>query len=459
MNSLEKRDQLMHSPEPASTPSETAEPQKLSRRFCWRVVAGLLAGIGFLGLPLHAENNIRASVGSVDGIYRGTIGNQEIVVEISGPLDGEHGENYADADDLQTYPIQGSYFYRRHGVSIDLVGTPLGKGVVRMRESWDDEFTAEWRLTMRGGRATGIFCRCDLSQRTAATGRLPKISLKRVSRKLTPDSGWEQYKPHSGNTYYDLLLDFPLQHGPEIHVNQEIAYAMRTDARFKISEPRLTRLPRPHAMAGINRDLDAEFAQNRLSAAAACSPGPQVVNCVGFYSTTTAVSVFPPDILSILVEFKWFSGGVHPGEGGYSINYNLHTGKRFTLQDAFQTSSASSAKAEVAGVLAKLYLRHYVKPHVDRRTYAKLSVQAARRDCEQVVRQSMSRKDEPFSPLLYLSQKGLVIEPILAHGDSECGPPVTVPYCELRPFVKRGSTLRLLIDARTLNSTKHVPQR
>jgi hypothetical protein len=427
----------------AKRPLETVGSRQRLGGSRLKVVAGVLA---FLALPLHAQNSGGAR--SVDGIYRGTIGNQEIVVELRGPLDGEHGENYADAGDDKTYPIQGSYFYRRHGVSIKLVGTPLGNGVVRLREYRhvvrDDEFTAEWRLTMQEGKAKGTFCKCDLSHPPASAappqpGQQLQISLTRVSQHLTPDSGPEDYKPNSGDTYNDLLLDFPLQEGPEIQVSPEIAYRMRTDSRFKVSRPRLTRFPNAAVMERINRDLNADLTQSRLRAAEVLSGGEFGGRFGGIYDEKTTVNFFLPHVLSFVVETQWFSGGAHPNEGGYSIDYDLHTGKRVDLEEAFRTSPEN--EAESGAILAKLYLRHYVKPP---REEAPPDI-----DCEEIVRQRISEKDEPFRPILYLSRKGLVIEPPLPHMVQDCGPPVTVAYSELRPYVQRGSILRFLVDART----------
>ncbi len=432
----------------ANRPLETVESHKRSGRSSLRAVVGVLAGIVFLALPLPAQNSHGTGTRSVDGIYRGTIGAQEIVVELRGPLYGDHAENYADARDHQTYPIEGYYFYRRHGVSIDLVGTPQGDGILRLREyrqpgfRRDAEFTADWRLTMGEGKATGIFCKCDLSQPSASAGPRQKISLTRVSQKLTPDSSWQNYKANSGNTYFDLLLDFLLQQGPEIQVSPEVAYSMRTDPRFKVSLPRLTRFPNAAVMARINRDLDADLTDNRLWAAAVLSGGEFSGTFGGSYDEKTTVNFFLPDVLSLLVETQWYSGGAHPNEGGYGHNYDLHTGKRFEIEEALQTSSGGAAEAQSAAILAKLYLRHYVKPAPG---------EAPVDNCEEIVREIVSGKDVPFGPLLYLSQKGLVIDPPLPHMVRACGPAVTVPYRELRSFVKRGTILRLLVDARTAN--------
>jgi len=421
---------------------EKAQSLKPVKRFCLRGMAGLLAGIVFLALPLNAQNG--AGDRSVDGIYSGTIGDQQIVVELRGTLEGKYGENYANAEDSHTYPIRGSYFYRRHGVSIELLGTPLGDSALRLREYRHivaaDEFTAEWRITMREGKATGTFCKCDLGRPSASAEPRLNISLTRVSKELSPDSGWENYKPNSGNTYYDLLLDFPLQPGREIRVGPQVTYRMRTDARFRVSRPQLMRFPKAAVMAEINRDLDADLTHNRLWAAAVLSGGESGARFGGIYDEKTTVNVFLPHILSVLVETEWFSGGAHPNEGGYSLNYDLHTGKRFDLEEAFQTSPGN--EAESGAVLAELYLRHYVKPPAG---------EAAVDDCEKIVSESVSRKDVPFRPLLYLSKEGLAIEPPLPHAVQACGPGVTVPYRELQPFVKSGSPLRSLVDARASN--------
>ena len=401
---------------------------------CWLFV--LVYG----GLPGRAE-----TPSSVEGIYSGTIGREAVVLELEGVAKSEHGENYGDPSDHRTYPINGFYFYRRHGVSIELVGTPMSDGSLRLREYRqvvEYEFTAEWRITIRDDTAEGTFCKCDLSK-TSDSGkpRLP-IRLKRLSHAL-PEDTWEEYKPHAGDIYYDLLLDFPLDQGPEIEVNREIAYRMWTDTRFGVGRPKLTRFPDARVMARINIDLFAEFTQSRLWTAGCLSAGQHTGAFGGSYDETASVVAFPPDILSVVVERSWYCGAVHGDASAYGLNYNLHTGRRFSLDHSFQTATGSTGERELATLFAKLYKRHYVKP----------TGPVAPQDCDVILRRITSDDKQlidSFSPgnaTFFMVREGLVIIPTFLYADSGCGPDVTIPYGELRPFVKKDSMLRLLVDS------------
>ncbi len=346
-----------------------------------RILAAGLVLASFSLLPPHALADDSAKI---DGVYRGAIGRQQVVLEMRETVGTGQGTNYADPEDRRTYPIQGMYFYRRHGVSIDLAGMPLEDGSIRLREyrkrgSLPYEFTAEWRLSISGEKATGVFCKCDLSGRAKPVGAVLKITLRRLSRKTPPDP-WEQYKPHSGNTYYDLLLDFPLEIGPEVEADKTIAYRMRTDPRFQVSRPQVTRFPDAKIMARINSGLNSEFTDARLWAAFSISAGRIGGLEDGFYDESVTVNIFPPDIFSLLVEFSWYSGGAHPHESAKTLNYDLHTGSRFTLDNAFQSASGSHKEADVAAALARLYWRHYAKP----------PAVVAPEDCSQVLKRIMS---------------------------------------------------------------------
>jgi hypothetical protein len=409
------------------------------------MAAGLL--LSALSLPelLIADD----SAGSIDGIYRGAIGRQQIVLEISRTFAGGGGTDYDDPDNRPTYPIGGDYFYRRHGVSISLAGTPLADGRVRLREyrhivPLPFEFTAEWRVRFSGDRAVGVFCKCDLNDSAKPAGPLLKITLRRVSKTLTPADSWQGYKPHTDYTYYDLLLDFPVKEGPEVEVSRAIAYRMRTDTRFGVSRPELTRLPDAPIMARINNGLDAEFTESRLWASAVLAGGQFSVVTGGFYDGTAEVSVFPPDVLAVLVRFSYYSGGAHTNGGNYARNYNLQTGERFTLEDSFRAGGEAPAAVNAATLLERLYRRHYVKPP---------SNVLGGIDCDIVFRQNTAEPQnliDAFAPghsTLFMSREGLMVIPtFFSYADDDCAPPVTVAYRELRPYVKRDSLLRWVVD-------------
>lgn len=400
-----------------------------------------------LSAPLIADEQ----PGSIDGIYEGIIGHHAIVLEISQPYAGEQGTNYDDPEDERTYPITGSYFYRRHGVSIQLAGLTLVDGSLRLREYRNPlflqyVFTGEWRLRFNRGKATGIFCKCDLSGSGNPAGALLKITLRRISETLTPPESWQIYKPHAGMAYYDLLLDSPLLIGPEKEVSEAIAYRMRTDPRFNVRRPKLTRFPDARVMARINSDLDKDFTDTRLSAAADLAGGQYGSVKGGFYDETVNTNAVPPDVLAVLIESSWYSGGAHPNEGSYTLNYDLHTGKRFTLENSFRAPGGSIDEEDIATVLARLYRRHYVKPPPT----------AAPEDCDIVFERNTSgdiSRTEAFSPrnaTLFMAKNGLLIIPLFqSRPDSGCAPPITVPYRELIPYVKKGSLLRTVVERET----------
>lgn len=410
---------------------------------------GLALVPGPFAVLLRAEN----SSGSIDGIYQGTIGRRQIVVGLSRVFNGDQGTNYNDPEDQKTYPIEGSYFYRSYGVSIDLAGMPLPDGGLRLTEYRQAglafEFTAEWRLTITGDQASGEFCKCDLTGSAKPAGPVLKVALRRKSQRLTPPESWQGYKPHSGNTYYDLLLDFPLKTGPKINVNETISYRMKTDPRFNVSLPELTRFPDRRIMTRINADLGSEFNENRLWAAAILSGGQFGSEKGGFYDTTVTVNVLPPDVFAVLVQSSWYSGGAHPNDGDYTLHYDLRAGKRFTLENSFHTPEGSTTEADVAGLLANLYQKHYPEPPDT----------VGGEDCRTILRRHIAATQDlidtfaPRNSVLFLSREGLLIIPPLPHVYVGCGPPVTVPYKEIRPSIDKHSLLDRLIEHHTISQS------
>jgi hypothetical protein len=165
----------------------------------------------------------------------------------------------------------------------------------------------------------------------------------------------------------------------------------------------------------------------------------------GFYDETVEVSVFSPDVLAVLVIFDYYSGGAHPNESEYTLNYNLHSGESFTLKDSFQIEDEWDPEAETARVLAQLYRHYYVKPRPP----------APGMDCEAVLLENMGAgvKDafSPSNATLFMAKKGLVIIPFFpTRWEQSCAPPITVPYRKLRPYVKKASML-----GRVVNRARH----
>jgi hypothetical protein len=398
-------------------------------------------GLGVLGLLvlLALRPDLLAaqdSTGSINGIYKGIIGRQAVVAEIGVVAEADAGRGNPDTADGAAGSVEGRYFYRRHGVDIRLAGRRLEDGTLVLREyrlpgGFDDELAPEWRLTIRGSSANGAFCKCDSSRQSKHAMGTLTIHLRRVSQQFHP-----QFDPNADTVYDRLLLDFPLQDGPEIMVDPHIAYVMRSDPRFGVARPRLTRLPDEVVMARINADMATELNWDRLKAAGTLSEAREEVSSGGFYDELTTVNFFPPAVMSARVGRSWYWGGAHPNNSGNSENYDLRSGKRFSLRNALRTARGSKAEEDVAAMLARLYKRHYVKPP---RT-------AAAEDCYVVLNRVISDGDlvDAFSPndgILFMSHEGLVISPIFKYADSGCAPDITVPYSEVRPFVRTDSLL------------------
>ena len=126
---------------------------------------------------------------AIDGVYRGTLGKQEIIAEIG-------------ADPDKPRALTGHYFYRSHGVSISLKGLRAQDGSFLLTEYHDLKNTGgQWNIKFQNDQVTGTFCKCD--PRHASVGKTLPIHLSRIS------SG-------PGQAYTDLWLDFPLPSSPQV---------------------------------------------------------------------------------------------------------------------------------------------------------------------------------------------------------------------------------------------------
>jgi hypothetical protein len=177
----------------------------------------------------------------IDGVYRGTLGTQEIVLLISAQEITFRDSTGAE----ESYAVQGRYFYHRYGQEITLAGSRLEDGSIRIEEFPNGHASgAEWRLTISGDKATGVFCKCDVRQPASPSAKPLNISLKRIA------------SSDAQQAYNDLLLtSIPLKTGTEVQVNDQVAYVMQTDPRSKASMVHLTRFPHAAVMAHVNKDL------------------------------------------------------------------------------------------------------------------------------------------------------------------------------------------------------------
>jgi hypothetical protein len=373
--------------------------------------------VGLLRSPGQAQPD---KTRAIDGVYRGTIGTRQIVLQIGAP----NSTHERFRDNGPNAEVMGWYFYRQHGVGILLEGSFLEDGSLRLHE-YSSQFRehkrngAEWRVWFQGNTGTGFFCRCDVTRQARAANPDLKISLARVSEPGDP-------APTLDKLYDDLLLDYPLRSSAEIMVNAKAGYVVQTDERFKVGMPHLTHFPDAKVMELVNLDLARKLKQARL-AAAACLEGSSQKD--GMWDESVRVAIFSDIVLSIVRQTGYNCvGTVHPDAVTESFVYDMRTGAVLDLKDFFEVQTTSAVLEDGAvpqgathDLLIEHYRRHYVKP----------------RDCDSSGDFTVDNFDSSTTLKIYFDHKGLVISPELSHAIAGCGPEKTIPYQELRPFLRK----------------------
>jgi hypothetical protein len=376
----------------------------------------------------QTENPVAAAP-AFQGIYTGTLGDQRIVLEIGAA--GPNRDQEQRAEYIEKLPIEGRYFYRRHGVGILLEGQRLSDGRVWLKEYRQRKVSgAEWKISFSPGGASGFFCKCDASQSTGS-GEL-KIALTRVSRAFDPALVWpDSLEAQPDQAYYDLLLDFPVKSGPAVRVNDQIEYVVRSDPRFDVKVPRLTRFPDGAAMEKINQLLDSHFLYYRLR----CALGAQGEDFGGGdTSGGESVELLSRDFLSLLSVISSYSAGaLHPNGEVDARVYNMRTGERFDFEKFFLPPEEIEAPEEkdpdppstsdrLQRALGGLYLK-FNKQEPDA--------------CDENLMRSNPAID------VYFTRTGMAL---LSGNVRECGGAVIVPYSAILPLVRKDSPFRAVVE-------------
>jgi hypothetical protein len=348
---------------------------------------------------------------AIDGVYRGTLGKQEIIAEIG-----------ADPDKPQA--LTGHYFYRSHGISISLKGVGAQDGSFLLSEYHGRKNTGgQWNVKFQNDLITGTFCKCD--PRHAPAGKALPVYLSRIS---------------SGQTYSGLLLDFPLKTSPQVIASPGYAYVMVEDPRFHAGLPRLTQFPDQTVMARINQLLQAEMTKYRQ----------EIADCIeGFdfngddWDVGTKVELFNRHLLTVSREGSIFCGGAHP-DNYRAINiYDLDSGSEIFTEDLLVReldvpviqkllgNNELSDKNAIHRLMAELYLRH---AHPES-------------DCRDVISRTEDTHEAAFDRIEYVSSYGLVVQPNLPHVVHACAESETIPYEELRTLLRKGSRFFSLVGA------------
>lgn len=370
---------------------------------------------------------------AIQGIYRGTIGKQEIVLEI-GLAGASVNREQVPGQPIVSEQISGRYFYRRYGVTILLEGKALDDGSLRLQEYYIQEYYdqenyrqahykhaptgAELRLWFSGDNAHGFFCRCDASGTKAASPGSLNIALTRVSRGIDPDASAGDGT--ADKAYYNLLLDLTLRDAQEVQAEAG-AYRMRTDKRVqKMKMPYLTRFHDAKVMERVNVGLAKRLDEDRN----------QAYDCLaadhGSWEEEVRVAVFTQTLLSVEHDTFMNCGGPYPIRLVDAELYDMRTGRELDLKDFFKAQETSAVvhdgvvpEGPAHSLLFELYKKHYVKPDVDP-------------ECDE------DRINHVSTIRMYFDRKGAVILPEMAHAIQACWPGVTIPYAELRPFLRKG---------------------
>src|SRR5215469_5097880 len=153
----------------------------------WRWLSRWFQGLAACALAGSAALAQQPGPDPIAGIYRGTLGKEEIVLEA--------GATASRAAGLSSSYFTGRYFYRRYGVSIFMYGHSTSDGRIVLREYRGEDLTDnQLRLRFHGDKATGVFCRCKDETREPIKGEL-KITLTRVSRGFDPEWGTSENPP------------------------------------------------------------------------------------------------------------------------------------------------------------------------------------------------------------------------------------------------------------------------
>ena len=368
----------------------------------------------------------------IDGVYRGTLGKQAIVLEI-GIDPQQQGGRY----------LVGEYFYRRYGVGISIKEMRMKDDSFLLEESGGNQTAPrQWKLKFDDNVASGSFCKCDLENALPGQAKLLPIYLERVSSDFDPN-----FDLVSPNAYSDSLLDFPLTTSPDV-TKTGYAYAMMTDSRFKTSMPRITRFPDAPVMMKINMQLQKQLKEFRLEAANCLQHGR--VNTIGDFDISTTVELFSRHLMSVVREGGLYCGGAYPGYYLSVNTFDLDSGteptvayllaremdpdalKKLVKKDDEITSKSEISRIEATSrIAAELYLQHHTP-------YEK--------ECGDVFNRDQSGAPD-FTTIQYLSEKGLIIIPDLPHVVQVCADPLLIPYDELRPLLKPNSQFLDLVGA------------
>ncbi|HEY6967724.1 MAG TPA: hypothetical protein VJA94_00730 [Candidatus Angelobacter sp.] len=406
----------------ASVDGEMSHPLRLetlpSRKVNFHVLS-LLLFLSFVERVYAIQSE------TIDGIYRGTLGKEQIVLEMG----VRHVRESGGQDHIV---LVGRYFIPRFGGTTELKGDRLQDGSIDLKEHGPYSFSGnEFRLIVVGEQAVGSFWEYDVRPEARPTKQFA-VSLTRISRGFDPDlpRGPVSASP-ADRVYYDLILQFLLKRGREIRVDKQTAYVMQGDARFPGRMPLLTRLPNSRVMAKVNAVLVEELNQRRLLDSG-CIMGRRFDHQ---WDEKNSVTFIGRDILSVVRETRRHCGS---NESWVEVlNYDLQTGNQLDLNNLFhmQRQGPELTRQEELPNEAPFL------PLVD--LYVKYAI-ALDDECKKIVSRA-SFMEGPLGLRVYFTREGMVLSPVLYGENRRCADDEIIPYPELRGLINTDSPFKSLL--------------
>ena len=390
----------------------------------WKQRSYLASLILILPLTSYA---LPAQRETIDGIYRGTLGKEQIVLEmgIEHVPETEGGKHDGNV-------IVGRYFFRRFGAATRLKGVSLPDGTINLKEDEPYSFSKnEFRLTVRADQAAGSFWEYDVPSEGRSVKQFP-VFLTRISKGFDPRLPHVPDSPSaSDKAYYELILDSPLRRGPQILVDKQTAYVLQGDPRFPNSLPLLTRFPDRRIMAKLNAELTRELNERRLLDSG-CVMGRRFDHD---WKEKNSVTFFGRDILSVVRETRRYCGSYESSVE--ALNFDLQRGKPLDLNLLFrmQRKGAELTRDEQLPneaaflPLVDLYVKHAI---------------ALEDDCKSVVGRDAYMRG-PLGLSVYFRKEGLVLTPLLFGDDRRCADDEIIPYHEIRGLIRSDTPFRSIL--------------
>ncbi|WP_103075184.1 hypothetical protein [Solilutibacter silvestris] len=247
-------------------------------------------------------------------VWQGTLGPNDIVVEIDTPAKGS-----ADLD--------GRYFYRRHRMDIRLEGNAGIGGSIVLKEGFggDDAAQASWRMQAPAhdrwegewigpkGRRLPIRLH-GLAAATATTVREPSLA---TLRGQLGDYAWLR------------LSELELQRGKTQQINGvTLQWLHQPDSSIDLFE-----VTSGYSAAQLQR-INATLRKRLWSWVDSyydCMSGAR--DGLGEFETTTTLRHVSPKIISASLSSNFYCGGAHPDFGDSPLNIDPRDGRELDLDD------------------------------------------------------------------------------------------------------------------------------